>query len=234
MKVAIITEAYNESRSIGRLLSSISSDFDIFVVDDGSQDNTSSIVKDYNVNLIKHNINLGQAMGFVTGLKCVLMLDYDFVVHLDSDNQHDPKDIPAFVDVLSRDNDCDVVIGSRIIGSQEYTSFLRRMFLPIFNYFITYITGYNITDYLCGFRAYRCSTLRDNMDIFSYFNKPNYNATEMFLLFSLRNFKIIEIPIHVKKRAHGKSTKGELSYGLHIINSIIRYFLNMKHLKKVI
>ena len=228
MKVAVITEAYNEEKLIAHVLSQIPDDYDVYVVDDGSTDNTAQIARNAKMKLIRHPANLGQALAFITGLRVALMGDYEYIIHLDGDNQHDPREIPKFIKKFA-ESDYDVVVGSRIIGSQETTSLLRGIFLPIVNKIIRKITRYEVTDYLCGFRGYKCSTLRAHFDIFDYFKHPNYNATEMFLLFSQRNFRIGEIPVHVKARMYGKSTKGEFTYGIQIINSIIRYAFNKRN-----
>ena len=94
------------------------------------------------------------------------MAGADIVVHIDGDGQHDPHQIPDFIKYLNENPEIDVVVGSRRKGNNEGASFIRYIFLPIFNWFLCVVTGYDITDYLCGFRGYRVSSLKRSIAYF--------------------------------------------------------------------
>lgn len=224
MKVAVTLEALNESAVLADVLGRVPAGLDVFLVDDGSTDDTAEVAVRCGARVIRHPGNLGQGLAFVTGIRAVLLHDYDGVVHLDSDGQHNPEDIPKFIQTL-QNTDFDVVVGSRILGSQGRTTFLRGLCLPLLTRMVNKATGYRLTDAMCGFRAYRCDALRRAMHIFERYHHPQYNAVEMFIRFGREGLSVCEIPIHVETRRHGASYKGELRYGWNVMVAMLKAVL---------
>ncbi len=223
MRVAVLTGALNEEIPLREWVKDIPEGWDLYVVDDGSTDRTSSVASELGARVIRHSMNLGQGYAFITGVKAIVSemdLDYDYIVYLDADGQHDPKEIPRFLE-KARTEDLDVVIGSRILGSNYANApFFRRKFLPFYTAIINMLTGYDMTDAMCGFRAFRVSALRKVLPVFDRMIEPQYMAAEMFIRFSRVGLKVGEVPINMRDRISGLSYKGFVRYGFGVLRAI--------------
>ena len=95
-KICIIIPAYNEEENIISVISSIKdhSDVDIVVIDDGSKDLTPENAKEAGAIIVSHPFNMGYGVALQTGYKYAVKNDYDFLLQMDGDGQHDPKYIP--------------------------------------------------------------------------------------------------------------------------------------------
>ena len=92
--IFIIIAAYNESKHISKVLEDIKKEYNnIIVVDDGSKDNTFSIVKKSGVTAIKHVVNLGKGASMKTGCDHAIKNGAEILILMDADGQHEPKDI---------------------------------------------------------------------------------------------------------------------------------------------
>ena len=103
MKNCIIIPAFNEGPCIFDVIESIQKhcDAEIVVIDDGSVDDTAVRAEDAGALVISHPFNMGYGVALQTGYKYAVENNYDFLVQLDGDGQHDPKEIPKFLAVLT-------------------------------------------------------------------------------------------------------------------------------------
>lgn len=181
-KIMIGLPAYNESHSIAKLMDKINLamqdikvNLEVFVVNDGSSDDTEQYLISYSqrfphIKYVNHPCNQGLAQGMKT------IIDYstnhlksnDILVVLDADNTHNPNIIPAMVEKLISKN-LDIVIASRFkkggqeIGLSHYRKFLSRgasLFANIF------FNAKGVKDYSCGFRAYNIGFLNKMKDCY--------------------------------------------------------------------
>lgn len=226
MKVIVTIAAYNEEKIIGSILRKIPIEYEVIVVDDGSIDKTREICLQQGARVVKHVVNLGQGAAVLTGFKKGLELEGEYIIEMDGDGQHDPGDIPRFVEVLANNPEIDIVVGSRVLGSSYKAPFFRRTFLPVFTWLINRITGYSLTDCMSGFRAFRSSSLKGCRSVLDDFLEPQYLASEMFIKFSRENLKVAEIPIHIGSRGFGFSYKGLVRYGWGVTRTIVRTLIH--------
>ena len=117
-KISVIIPAFNEAEGIKGVLDKMiraefHTTYEIIVVDDGSTDETASVVKAYPVRLIRHSVNKGYGASLKTGIRNA---SGEFVIMMDSDGQHDPEYLPAIVNLLG---DHEMVIGTRTAGSHK-------------------------------------------------------------------------------------------------------------------
>ena len=219
---------YNEEMNLGDVLKEMPDNIDILVIDDGSTDSTVQVAKSFDVHVIEHSINLGQGAADITGFRYAKYYGYEIVVEMDGDGQHDPKDIPAFVEAL-KTSESDIITGSRILGSSHSdNSALRRFFLPYYTKLLNSLTDYNLTDSMCGMKAFKMSKLNNDFDIFNKVTESQYLASELYIRFSHRGYKISEIPICINRRTTGVSRKGIFRYGLRVLWSMVRVWMIKK------
>lgn len=113
MKTIAVIPAYNEGKTIARVVKNTKKYVDrVIVVDDFSKDNTSYVAKEAGALVLRHPVNLGLGSSLKTGCEAALRLNGEVIITLDGDGQHDPKEIPKLVGLLE-DEDLDIVFGRR-------------------------------------------------------------------------------------------------------------------------
>lgn len=164
MRTLIVMPLFNERPTVARVLAEVrraAPAADILVVDDGSTDGSSDILKSYtDIAVISHQDNKGYGQSLIDGFAYAIEDGYEAVVTIDCDEQHEPRQIPHFVEAL---RDADIVSGSRYLdpGSDgDPAPPDRRRLNEEITARVRAITGYAITDAFCGFKAYRVDALR--------------------------------------------------------------------------
>ena len=167
-KVLVVIPARNEAHTIGGVINktrSLYPDYDIVVVDDASEDDTGTIARSQGALVLRTPIRLGYGGAVQTGFKYAASRDYEVVVLMDADGQHDPACIGDLVKATER---FDLVIGSRFRGELLYKiPAVRLIGMKIFSWIVTNIVGHRITDTSSGFQAMR-------KDVFSLFASGAY------------------------------------------------------------
>jgi dolichol-phosphate mannosyltransferase len=208
--IHILLPAYNEEQALGRVLEGISKnltalDYRVVVVDDGSQDGTSAVAKQWgtkiSVTLVRHEKNQGLGKAFQTGLTSIVpgMADSDILVTLDADDTHPTDLIPRLVQPLLQ-GDADLAIASRFAAGgktfgvplfRKFTSFGARCL------FSTFLPIPGVRDYTCGFRAFRGDLLRKGTTRWGALVTENgfASALEWLVKLSVLNPRIIEVPL---------------------------------------
>lgn len=158
-KLLIAIPAFNEAGSIGKVLDKIPKRLtnvdstEVVVVDDGSTDNTSLIVKKRKVRVIRHMINRGLGASLATAFEFAQRSNADILVTLDADGQHDPSDIKRIIRPIIEDQK-DVVIGSRLVKSSKSMPKERRTINILANLVTFFLSGIWTSDSQSGFRAF--------------------------------------------------------------------------------
>jgi glycosyltransferase involved in cell wall biosynthesis len=150
MRIITIIPAYNEENTIEKVVDGVKKYSDPLVVDDGSADHTSILAQKKGAKIIKHNKNRGKGAAIKTGLEDAIENNYDVMVLMDGDCQHDPRCIPRLLNGM---DGVDVLIGSRFLNmTPQNMPLQRRLSNGITTRLIRFVTGYHITDSQCGFR----------------------------------------------------------------------------------
>lgn len=192
-KTYIILPAYSESKVIKEVIASIKKEGynNIIVVDDGSSDNTYQEAKSTGVITLSHPINRGKGAATQTGIDAAKLLNADIIVTMDSDGQHDPKDIKKLIKPIL-ENKADVVIGSRMLNTKDMPS--SRILMNKIANIVTYIFfGIMVSDSQSGLRAYSKKAYNS---VYTYMDRYEFES-EMLGQIKSANLKIKEVPIKV-------------------------------------
>lgn len=232
MKIVVTIPAFNEAKSIGKLISDIKTvmnsgryDYKVLVVDDGSKDKTTEIAKKSGAITYSHPKNYGLAETFKTEIKKCLELKADIIIHIDADHQYLPKEIPKLIKEIKNGND--LVLGSRFKGKIESMPFIKRVGNTAFSKVVSQISKIKISDAQTGFRAFTKEVAK-NVPIIS-----NHTYTQEQVIRSVKQkFRIKEVPIYFAKR-NGKSKliRNPLEYAAKAWINIFRIYRDYEPLK---
>jgi len=158
---------YNEGRQVSAVLQEVLQHTDdVLVIDDGSSDGTSQIVDQIpGIHIARHAVNRGYGAALATAFRQALLHNYDVLVTLDCDGQHQPRFIRQFAELI--DNEyapADMISGSRYLREFRCNSVAptdRRRINARITACLNEKLGLRITDAFCGFKAYRVSALAD-------------------------------------------------------------------------
>jgi glycosyltransferase involved in cell wall biosynthesis len=192
VSICLIIPAYNEAKAIGNVICRAKKFIevcDIIVIDDGSEDETSTVAQLEGARVIRHPKNLGKGMALRTGFKCALDAEYGLIVTMDADGQHDPEDIPKFLEKLEAENP-DVIVGARTIERSQMPLH-RRANNKLVTSVGCWLAGQRVDDFQCGFRLIRTQVLKSIS-----LETCRYETESEFLIKSSRmGFKIASLPI---------------------------------------
>jgi glycosyltransferase involved in cell wall biosynthesis len=205
--VVVVIPAYEEEASIGAVLDELPADacglrLRCIVVVDGETDRTAPVAAEHGAYVASFTTNRGQGAAFRVGYALARAAGARFIVTTDADGQYVGTEIgPVLEPVVA--GDADLSIGSRWLGRQETTDPIRRLGSRFFGRLATWLTGQRFTDTSSGLRAMTAEvtasvTLR----------QPQYQTSEMLMEALGRGFRVVEVPMTMRKRSHGKTKKG--------------------------
>ena len=225
-KYSIVVPFHNEEENVTvlyarlkQVMEQVGEPFELVFVDDGSVDRTYKLLEeiaavDSRVLIVKLRRNFGQTSALAAGFDHA---SGEFVLAMDGDLQHDPNDIPAFLEKL--DEGYDVVSGWRKVRIDNFI--LRRVPSACANWLMAKLSGVNIHDFGTTFKAYRREVIQ---------NIPLYGEMHRFIpaLASWYGASICEIPIRNVNRERGKSHYGigrtfRVFFDLLTIRFLLRY-----------
>ncbi|MDA3860241.1 MAG: polyprenol monophosphomannose synthase [Melioribacteraceae bacterium] len=210
-KTIIVIPTYNECENIEKMIFALIElypNINILVVDDNSPDGTGDYVKrkseeDNRIHVIQRAGKMGLGTAYVAGFKYILERDYDYVIQIDADFSHDPKEIANLLIAIEEN---DLVIGSRYIQGVNVVNWpMSRLLLSYFaSIYTRVITGMPVKDATGGFKCFRREVLESiNLDKI----KSNGYSFQIEMNFKTykSNFRIKEIPIVFTDRIEGVS-----------------------------
>lgn len=229
MKLIVTIPAYNEERSIAKVIASVPKKIkgvqkiEVLVYDDGSTDKTVEAAKKAGATYVfSHKVNLGLAQTFKDAVAQALRLGADVIVNTDADNQYDQRQIPMLLEPLFAGK-ADLVIGDRQVEKLKFMPFTKKYGNILGSLMIRLLTGTVVRDASSGFRAFT-RFFAEKVRIFS----EHTYTHEMIIDAHFKNFVVVNVPITFKKRPYGQSRLISGGVFAHIIKSgetIIRTIL---------
>jgi len=204
--ISFVIPCHNESGNLGPLITAIQKTMDggesyeIVVTDDRSTDDSWGLLmamasEDLRIRAQRFERNCGQSAALWAGMKAARGR---YIVTLDADLQNDPKDAPKLLAAL-KDFDC--ACGSRVAARGQGDNFIRIASSRIANWVRNQLSGENITDAGCCYRAFRRECIED---------LKFFKGMHRFLptLFKIEGFRVTEVPIGHNPRASGQTHYG--------------------------
>lgn len=214
-RTLVIIPTYNEIENVARMISAVADlpeSPDILIVDDNSPDGTGGKVKEIlaenqKVRLIERSGKLGLGTAYIEGFKFALKEGYDYIIEMDCDFSHDPKDISKLLNEMTEN---DLAIGSRYVQGVNVVNWpLKRLLLSIgASYYTRIITGMPLRDATSGFKCFKRKVI-ESIDLDKIKSNGYSFQIEMHYKTWKSNFKIKEIPIIFTDRIDGHSKMGK-------------------------
>src|ERR1700689_2697559 len=231
-KYSIVVPFHNEEENVTildarlkQVMEQVDESFEMILVDDGASDRTYKLLEeiapvDSRGLIVKLCRNFGQTSALAAGFDHA---SGEFILAMDGDLQHDPNDIPAFIEKL--DEGYDVVPGWPKERIDNF--FMRRLPSHCSNWMMAHLSGVPIHDFGTTFKAYRREVIQ---------NIPLYGEMHRFIpaLASWYGASICEIPISNPAREFGKSHYGifrtfRVFFDLLTIRFLLRYMTRQLH-----
>jgi glycosyltransferase involved in cell wall biosynthesis len=231
-KYSIVVPLHNEQENITDLYDRLKAvmenngePFEIVLVDDGSRDGTFNLLReiaaiDSRVTVVKLRRNFGQTSALAAGFDHAMG---EYVIAMDGDLQHDPADIPMFLEKIAEGYD--IVSGWR--KQRIDNLWMRRIPSRAANWLMAKLSGVDIHDFGTTFKAYRREILEQ---------VPLYGEMHRFIpaLASWYGASICEVPIRNINREHGASHYGisrtfRVFFDLMTIRFLLRYLARPLH-----
>jgi glycosyltransferase involved in cell wall biosynthesis len=192
--IYVLVPAYKSAGSLRMLLPrlfSVVPPENVCISDDGSRDGTDGICRDYSVLYVSCDVNSGKGSALVRGFRFLRdEKNASWVITLDSDGQHDPADIPKFLNEIRLRPDAGIVIGKRSMmpGIMPLPRIVSNV---LTSHLLSFLTRYRIADSQCGFRAYSARLLSSIKCRFSRFEFES----EIILRACAARFSISFVPV---------------------------------------
>ena len=222
--ISVIVPFYNEKESLPILLESLvlelnrlKKEYEIVLVDDGSDKNSKFKIhplnrraKFKNLKLSEHKKRKGKGEALKTGVENA---KGEILVFMDADLQDDPKDLPKFFEKI--DEGYDFVNGYRV---NRQDNFLVKIYSKVASWFLKIFLHSPFSDINCGFKVFKKEVLTDFV-----FYGNNFRFFPLFVFY--QGFKVTEVPVLNHPRRFGKSKFGSKKLFVGIFDMLTAYFL---------
>jgi len=212
----VVLPAYNEEgniieiiNKILKILPSVTYDFEIIAVDDGSTDETANILEkleasDARLKVIRHPRNLGYGASLRSGFKKV---EKELIFYMDADQQFDISDITRLAAYI---DDYDIVVGLR---QKRRDPIYRSFFSYCFNSIVKFLFGIKFQDINCGFKLFK----REALQKMTLFSTGSLISAETLTKARIHQLRIKQVAVNHYPRIYGRQTGSSLKVILTIL-----------------
>jgi len=210
----IIIPSYNEGKSIEAVVKTACTYCPcVIVIDDGSKDNTAELARNAGAEVICHEHNRGKGAALNTGFHAALEKNAAFVIAMDADGQHDPEEIPKFLEAYHRTS-IPVLIGNRMTDTADMP-IIRYLTNRFMSWMLSRSMGQYIPDTQCGYRLFR----RDILPFLATRSERFAAESEILLRLGARGIRMDSVRI---KTIYNEREKGSK---INPLVDTIRFFL---------
>jgi len=222
---------YNEEQTIGKVISDVRANciFDILIINDGSTDNTSSILSNVNIEVLNHPKRSG-SMVILSGLEIAFKMGYRFAIKIDGDDQHDSHDIPRLYEQAVKTS-ADEVIGSRHLHDFNANIFsVQGLGMWFSTKLVFLLSRQRITDTTSGLKIWNRKACRIIIQAYNEgkLREGSTSLIEELLITAKNKLKVNEIAVIMYPRKFGESKayskKTLFMFPINLIRSIIRVY----------
>ncbi len=230
-KLMILIPAFNEEGAVGgvvREVHTVIPGTPVLVVDDCSADTTVSVAREAGARVLPMPHHLGLGGCVQAGYRLAYELGFDYVIRVDGDGQHDPRDIPELLSALEREG-CEMAIGSRYVNGKG-PSFgpLRTAGIAFFRAVLRPILGKTVHDPTSGFVGVN----RTALALFSRSFPLEYPEIEALVVLQRGRFRFVEVPCHMRPRKTGRSSITAAKSMYYIIHVLLGVFINVLKIRR--
>ena len=209
----VLIPCYNEEKKIALVVQEVRGmGYETLVVDDGSTDKTSDILRSLDTHFLISSDNRGKGAALQLGFRWFLDRSYDVLVMMDADGQHEAAEIPKFIRTL-HESKADIVVGNRLENPGPMP-FLRVCTNRFMSALLSSLAGQKIPDTQCGFRALRRRVLEKIRLSCTRFEIES----EMLLEAAKEGFRIQSLPVRALYK------KGDRESNIHPLVDTVRFF----------
>ena len=239
-KCCVIIPTYNNCKTLDNVITGVLKFTDnIIIVNDGSTDETESILEKYkNLLILCYPENKGKGYALRKGFESALEKGFNYAITIDSDGQHSPDDIPVFIDKLETEPEA-IIVGARNMNEENIpgkSSFGHKFS----NFWFRFETGIKLPDTQSGYRLYPLKLIEN----IRFFTKKFEFEIEVLVRAAWKGIKITSVPINVfyaskeKRISHFRPVRDFIR--VSILNSVLVFiailyvkpFEFLKHLNK--
>lgn len=219
-KILVFVLTYNEEDNIRNVIVGIQKALpgvDVLIIDGGSTDKTVEIANELGAIVIYVSSELGIGGSVETGFLYADQGDYDYVIRLDGDDQHNAKDIDTLLQPVV-EGKADMTIGGRVFGKDFYkASFFRTIGIRMFSFLVSKAIGKKIGDTTSGFYV-------ANRKLFSFITRRasyDYSEVSSIILLHRAGFVVEEINVVMNERTQGDSCFTPLRAFFYVFNGLL-------------
>lgn len=185
---------------------------EVVVIDDGSADATGDVARSAGAHVLRHETNRGKGGAIQTGLDYLAQSDAEMAVLLDADGQHDPAEIPKFVEEARRSG-ASIVVGSRMSDTRAMPV-VRKWTNQFTSWVTSRLAHQRVHDSQCGYRLVHRRVLPDLK-----FSTARFETeTEMLIQAGRAGHRIAEVPV---RTIYGQEARAS---HIHPLRDTVRFF----------
>ena len=223
--IFFVIPVFNEEKVIGKLISNLNNlgYYNLILVNDGSSDNSDKEILKYEKNgviLLNHVINRGQGAALQTGKEFASkQKNCKYIVTFDSDGQHRISDLEKFIEILEKEKDIEIVIGSRFLTkeTEKLVPKKKRALLKVAIFITWLLSNIWLSDTHNGYRVMRRKTSKKieiTMDGYEH-------ASEIIDIISKKKIKYKEVPVYIDYTDYSKNKGQKMTNAVKIFLKIL-------------
>lgn len=221
-RTLIVMPAWNEEESVSRVVREVLTELpgiSCLVVSDGSTDNTEKEAREAGAQVLVLPFNLGVGGAMRLGFKYALENNFDNVVQIDADGQHDPKNVLA---LLAELKNYDIVIGARFAGEESYDiKGPRRWAMWILSKALSKVAKTKLTDTTSGFKANGPKAVK----LFAGHFPAEYlgDTVEALVIAARAGCTVTQVPVSMRERMGGQPSHNPAKAALYLGRAVLAF-----------